>query len=73
MIYVVSNQTSFFSKFQRISVDEFNCFFNEMINRLSETIPHVLRILLKLFHVSIIKYFSVNENDYNTLYTALFF
>ena len=44
-----------------------------MINRLSETIPHVLRILLKLFHVSIIKYFSVNENDYNALYTALFF
>ena len=58
---------------KRISVDEFNCFFNEMINRLSETIPHVLRILLKLFHVSIIKYFSVNENDYNALYTALFF
>ena len=58
---------------KRISVEEFNCFFDEMINRLSETIPHVLRILLKLFHVSIIKYFSVNENDYNALYTALFF
>ena len=58
---------------KKISVEDFNSFFNEMINSLSETCPHVLRILLKIFDRSIRKFFSVKENDYNALYTALFF
>ena len=58
---------------KRISFEEFDNFFDEMINGLAETTPHVLRILLKIFHKTIIKYFSSNENDYNALYTALFF
>ena len=58
---------------KKISVEDFNSFFNEMINSLSETIPHVLRILLKIFDSSIRKFFSIKENDYNALYTALFF
>ena len=40
---------------------------------MTETTPHVLRILLKIFYKTIIKYFSQKENDYNALYTALFF
>jgi len=56
-----------------ITVEEFNSFFDEMINGLFESTPHVIRILLKIFYNSIIKYFSVKENDYNALYTALFF
>ena len=56
-----------------ITVEEFNSFFDEMINGLFETTPHVIRILLKIFYSSIRKYFSVKENDYNALYTALFF
>jgi len=56
-----------------ITVEEFNSFFDEMINALFETTPHVIRILLKIFYSSIRKYFSVKENDYNALYTALFF
>ena len=56
-----------------ISVIEFNSFFDEMINALFETTPHVIRILLKIFYNSIRNNFSVKENDYNALYTALFF
>ena len=56
-----------------ITIEEFNSFFDEMINGLYENTPHVIRILLKIFHNSIRKYFSVKENDYNALYTALFF
>ena len=58
---------------KRISFQEFNNFFDEMIKNLTETTPHVLRILLKIFYKTIIKYFSQKENDYNALYTALFF
>ena len=58
---------------KQISVEEFNDFFDEMINSLYETTPHVIRILLKIFYVNIRKYFSVKESDYNALYTALFF
>ena len=58
---------------KQISVEEFNDFFDEMINSLHETTPYVIRILLKIFYVNIRKYFSVKESDYNALYTALFF
>ena len=58
---------------KRISFEEFCIFFDEMIKNLTETTPHVLRILLKIFYKTIIKYFSTKEDDYNALYTALFF
>ena len=58
---------------KKISIEDFNSFFDEMINGLFETCPHVLRILLKIFDSSVRKYFSVKENDFNALYTALFF
>ena len=58
---------------KNISIEEFNSFFDEMIKGLFENTPHVIRILLKIFFNSIRKNFSVKENDYNALYTALFF
>ena len=58
---------------KKISIEDFNSFFDEMINGLFETCPHVLRILLKIFDSSVRKFFSVKENDFNALYTALFF
>ena len=58
---------------KKVSIEDFNSFFDEMINGLFETCPHVLRILLKIFDSNVRKYFSVKENDFNALYTALFF
>ena len=58
---------------QIMTVDEFNSLFDEIITGLNDSMPHVIKILLKIFYSSIRKFFSVKENDYNALYTALFF
>ena len=56
-----------------ITVDDFNTLFDEMVTGLYESMPHVIKILLKIFYTSVRKLFSVKENDFNALYTALFF
>ena len=56
-----------------ITVDEYNKLFEEINKGLTENIPHVLRILLKLLYNSIKKYFTIEENNYSPLYTALIF
>jgi hypothetical protein len=56
-----------------ITVDEYNKLFEEINKGLTENIPHVLRILLKLLYNSIKKHFTIEDNNYSPLYTALIF
>ena len=56
-----------------ITVDEYNILLDEIYRGLMKNIPHVIRILLKLLHNSIKKYFTIEEDNYNPLYTALIF
>ena len=56
-----------------ITVDEYNKLFEEINKGLTENIPHVIRILLKLLYNSIKKYFTIEDNNYSLLYTALIF
>jgi len=56
-----------------ITVDEYNTLFDEINKGLTENIPHVLRILLKLLYNSIKKFFTIEDNNYSPLYTALIF
>ena len=56
-----------------ITVDEYNTLFEEINKGLSENIPHVIRILLKLLYNSIREHFTINEDNYSPLYTALIF
>ena len=62
------------NKVQRdITVEEYNILMDEINKGLTDTIPHVITILLKLLYNSIRKVFKIEENDYNPLYTALIF
>ena len=56
-----------------VTIEEFNTFFDEMIAGLNDSMPHVIIILLKIFYACMRKFFSMKDNDYNALYTALFF
>ena len=54
-------------------MEEFNTLFEEINKGLIDNIPHVIRILLKLLYNSIRKVFTIEEDNYNPLYTALIF
>ena len=56
-----------------ITVEEYNTLFDEINKGLTDNCPHVLRILLKLLHNSIKKHFTIQEDNYSPLYTALIF
>jgi hypothetical protein len=56
-----------------ITVEEYNTLFEEINKGLNENIPHVIRILLKLLHNSIKKFYTIDEDNYSPLYTALIF
>jgi hypothetical protein len=56
-----------------INVEEYNTLFNEINKGLVDNTPHVIRILLKLLYSSIRKIFTIEENNYCPLYTALIF
>jgi hypothetical protein len=56
-----------------ITVEEYDSLFDEINKGLTENIPHVIRILLKLLHNSIKKFFTIDENNFGPLYTALIF
>ena len=56
-----------------ITVEEYNTLFDEINKGLTENIPHVIRILLKLLYNSIKKYFTIADNNFGPLYTALIF
>ena len=56
-----------------ITVDEYNTLFEEINKGLTENIPHVIRILLKLLYNSIKSHFTIEEDNYSPLYTALIF
>ena len=56
-----------------ITVEEYDTLFDEINKGLTENIPHVIRILLKLLHNSIKKFFTIDENNFGPLYTALIF
>ena len=56
-----------------ITLEEYNILLNEIYKGLMENIPHVIGILLKLLYNSIRKFFTIDEHNYNPLYTALIF
>ena len=56
-----------------ITVEEYNTLFEEINKGLTENIPHVIRILLKLLYNSIRSHFTISEDNYSPLYTALIF
>ena len=56
-----------------ITVEEYDTLFDEINKGLTDNIPHVLRILLKLLYNSIKKYFTIQDDNYSPLYTALIF
>ena len=58
---------------RNITIDEFKIIIEEFIINLTQTIPLVLRILLKLVYLGVKKYFTIDEGNYGPLYTLLFF
>ncbi len=61
------------TKGKDITVEQFNNLFDKINKGLTDNIPHVLRILLKLLHESVQKFFTVEKDNYSPLYTALIF
>ena len=56
-----------------ITVNEYNILLDEIYRGLMDNIPHVISILLKLLNNSIKKVFTIEEDNYSPLYTALIF
>ena len=56
-----------------ITLEEYNILLDEISKGLTDNIPHVIRILLKILHNSIRKVFTIEDDNYGPLYTALIF
>ena len=56
-----------------IKKDEFEKLVSEIIDTLSNKIPDILRILLKLLYVSVNEHFTIEKDNYCPLYTSLIF
>ena len=56
-----------------IQKDEFQSFMNIFISTLKETIPNILKIVLKLLYESVISHFTIEKDNYGPLYTTLIF
>ena len=56
-----------------INKEEFEILIGEIIENLNNTIPQVIKILLKLLYNAVIKYFTIDKNNYGPLYTSLMF
>ena len=56
-----------------INREEFELLILEITETLKDTIPLVIKLILKLLYNSVIKFFNIDKNDFGALYTALFF
>ena len=56
-----------------IKKEEFDNFVTKFITQLNESIPNVLKVLLKLLYESVKSHFTIQEDNYGPLYTTLIF
>jgi hypothetical protein len=56
-----------------IKKDEYEKLVSEIIEKLSNKIPDILRILLKLLYISVNEHFTIEKDNYCPLYTSLIF
>ena len=56
-----------------INKEEFEILIKEISESLNETMPLIIKIILKFLYNSLIKYYKIDKNNFNPLYTALFF
>ena len=58
---------------RNITQEEFDLFFDEMIEGFRKHLPYILKIVLKLIYTSVRKYFTIKKDNYRPLNTALIF
>jgi hypothetical protein len=56
-----------------INIDEFKLFINTFLRNLKNTLPNILKVLLKLLYESVKSHFTIEEDNYGPLYTTLMF
>ena len=56
-----------------INREEFELLIIEITENLKDTIPLVIKIILKLLYISVIKFYNIDKNNFGSLYTSLFF
>ena len=56
-----------------INKEEFEILIKEINENLNKTIPMVLKIILKLLHISVIKHYNIDKDNFRSIYTALIF
>jgi len=56
-----------------INKEEFGILIVEIIEQLNNTIPFVLKLILKLLYNAVIKQFTIDKENYAPLYTSLMF
>ena len=61
------------NKDKDITKEEFDILVSEMINKLQDTIPLVLKILLRLIYDSVKEHFTIEDDNYSPLYSSLIF
>ena len=58
---------------RNITPKEFELFFDEMIDGFRKHLPYILKIVLKIIYTSVRKHFTIEEDNYRPLNTALIF
>ena len=61
------------TKEKNITPEEFEMLFEEMIDGFRRHLPYILKVVLKMIYTSIRNHFTIEEDNYRPLYTALIF
>ncbi len=62
-----------FEKKEVISLEDFMIFFDDVILTISNYMPSILKILLKLVHQKVNEHFTIDTTNYSPMLTLLFF
>lgn len=66
-------ESNFTNEKEKFDTKNFELFFDEFVNKLNETFPFILRVLLRLIDIEVKKQFNIDQDNYAPLYTVAIF
>jgi hypothetical protein len=58
---------------EEIDVEAFNQFFSSVLDGISNHMPNLIKILLKLVYIKVNQTFTIDKSNYSPIFTLLFF
>ena len=66
-------EQNFTNEKEKFDTKNFEIFFDEFIDKLTETFPYILKVLLRLIDIEVKKHFEIEKDNFSPLYTVAIF